>query len=223
MLREILDVTLYRDVVERYRVKNLKALRLLLKGLLSSTYFSIHKFHNYLKSLGIKISKNTVYNYVEYFTDSMIIFTLKKYSGSYKEVEQTLSKVYLVDNGLLVVSGIEDTGRLLENTVFVELLKSGWTPGVDLFYFKSLDKEVDFVLRKAGRVTQLIQACYEVENPATRERELKGLVKAGKELRCGNMTVITWDYEGVEKYKNRKIKFLPLWKWMFKQKTSKGG
>ena len=214
ILREILDVTLYRDVVERYRVKNIKVLKLLLKGLVSSIYFSVHKFHNYLKSLGMKVSKNTVYNYMEYFSDSMVVFALRKYSRSYKEVEQTIPKVYLVDNGLLVVSGVENPSRLVENAVFLELLRRDFTPGVDLFYFSPGHKEVDFVLMRKGRVAQLIQVCYDVEDFSTRERELSALVKAGEELGCRDKLVITWDHEGTERYKNRKIKFLPLWKWL---------
>lgn len=215
ILKEILDVTIYRDVVERFRVKNVKVLRLLLKGLMSSTYFSVHKFYNYLKSLGMKVSKNTIYNYVDYFSDSLVLYTLRKYSKSYKEIEQTIPKIYLVDNGLLLISGIEDSGRYMENVVFLELVRRGFAPSShNLFYSSSNDKEVDFVLKEGGKVAQLIQVCYEVEDPNTKARELNALIKTDKELKCGVMLVITWDHEGVEKYKHKKIKFLPLWKWL---------
>lgn len=147
ILKEILDVTIYRDIVERFKVKNVKVLKLLLKGLISSTYFSVHKFYNYLKSLGINVSKNTIYNYLEHFSDSLILYTLRKYSKSYKEVEQTTPKIYVVDNGLLIINGVEDLGRLMENVVFLELIRRKFVLNENLFYFIPNYKEVDFVLK----------------------------------------------------------------------------
>ena len=214
VLKEIFDVTIYRDIVERFRVKNIRVLRLMAKGLVSSTYFSIHKFYNYIKSLGMKVSKNTLYNYVEYFSDSLVLYTLRKYSRSYKEVEQTIPKIYFVDNGLLIINGVENTSRLMENLFFSELLKKGLTPNENLFYFYSNNKEVDFVITSGGKVKQLIQVCYNIDDFNTKEREISALVKASKELDCSDLTVITWDYEGVEKHGGRRIKFLPLWKWL---------
>jgi predicted AAA+ superfamily ATPase len=214
VLKEIFDVTIYRDIIERFRVKNIRVLRLMVKGLVSSTYFSIHKFYNYIKSLGMKVSKNTLYNYVEYFSDSLVLYTLRKYSRSYKEVEQTIPKIYFVDNGLLIINGVENASRLMENLFFSELLKKGLTPNENLFYFYSNNKEVDFVITSGGKVKQLIQVCYNIDDFNTKEREISALVKASKELDCSNLTVITWDYEGVEKHGGRRIKFLPLWKWL---------
>jgi len=214
VLKEIFDVTIYRDIIERFRVKNIRVLRLMVKGLVSSTYFSIHKFYNYIKSLGMKVSKNTLYNYVEYFSDSLVLYTLRKYSRSYKEVEQTIPKIYFVDNGLLIINGVENASRLMENLFFSELLKKGFTPNENLFYFYSNNKEVDFVITSGGKVKQLIQVCYNIDDFNTKEREISALVKASKELDCSNLTIITWDYEGVEKHGGRRIKFLPLWKWL---------
>jgi len=214
ILKEIFDVTIYRDIIERFKVKNVRTLRLLVKGLVSSTHFSIHKFYNYLKSLGIRVSKNTIYNYVEYFSDSLVLYTLRKYSGSYKKMEQVIPKIYLIDNGLLIINGVENTSRLLENLVFSELVKKGFTPNSDLFYFDSNNKEVDFVIKRGGKVRQLIQACYDVEDFNTKDREMSALIKASEKLGCDDLIVITWDYEGTEKYADKEIKFLPLWKWL---------
>ena len=214
ILKEIFEVTIYRDIIERFKVKNIRALRLMVKGLVSSTYFSIHKFYNYLRSMEIKVSKNTLYNYVGYFSDSLVLYTLRKYSRSYKEVEQTIPKIYPVDNGLLIVNGVESTSRLMENLFFSELLKKGFIPNENLFYFSSNNKEVDFVIKGGEKAKQLIQVCYNVEDFNTKEREVSALVKASKELNCNDLNVITWDYEKVEKHDGKKIKFLPLWKWL---------
>jgi len=162
----------------------------------------------------MKVSKNTLYNYVEYFSDSLVLYTLRKYSRSFKEVEQTIPKIYFVDNGLLIINGVESTSRLMENLFFSELLKKGFIPNENLFYFYSNNKEVDFVITSGGKVKQLIQVCYNIDDFNTKEREISALVKASKELDCSNLTVITWDYEGVEKHDGRRIRFLPLWKWL---------
>ncbi|MBI3190846.1 ATP-binding protein [archaeon] len=214
ILKEILDVTIYRDVMERFKIKNLKVLRLLLKGLVSSNYFSVHRFYNYMKSLGIKISKKTLYNYIEYFSDAMILYMLRKYSNSYKELEQTTPKVYFVDNGLVSSQETQDKGRLMENIVFTELARRSYIPNENLFYFLSNNKEVDFVIRRGKKITQLLQVCYRVDDTDTKDREIGALLKAGKELKCNNMSVLTWDYEATETHKNKKIKFYPLWKWL---------
>lgn len=213
ILREIIDVTIYRDVVERFRVQNIRVLKLLLKNLIASTYFSVNGFYNYLKSMGIKVGKNTLYNYIDNFSDAMVLFTLRRYSESYKKKDQTIPKPYFVDNGLLVVNGIEGKGRLMENVVFLELIRRGFTTENDLFYFDS-KKEVDFVLKKGRKITHLIQVCYDIDDFNTKERELSALARAGDELKCSNMIVITYDYENVEEYKGREIKFVPVWKWL---------
>jgi len=213
ILREIIDVTIYRDVVERFKVKNIKVLKLLLKNLIASTYFSVNGFYNYLKSLGIKVSKNTLYSYIDNFSDAMVLFTLRRYSESYKKKEQTIPKPYFVDNGLLVVNGIESKSRLMENAVFLELIRRGFTTENNLFYFNS-QKEVDFVLRDGRRVVRLIQVCYDIDDFNTKERELSAMVKAGEELKCSDMIVVTYDYENMEEYKGWEIKFVPMWKWL---------
>lgn len=212
ILREILDVTIFRDIVERYDVKNIKVLKIFLNAIFNSKEFSIHKFFNFLKSQGTKLSKNTLYNYFEYFVDSFIVFPLRRFSYSYKDVESSIPKIYLVDNGLLSLQGIRDRGRLIENIVFVELKRKGVR---DLFYFRSTsDREVDFVIRDGKTVKELIQVCYDIDNFSTKERETRALLGGSKELNCDNLLIITWDYEAEEDVSGKMIKYVPLWKWL---------
>ncbi len=214
ILREIWDVTIYRDVVERYGIKNVKVLRLLIKGLKSSLYFSVHKFYNYLKSLGITVSKNTLYLYMHYLEDALILYSLRKYSPSYKEVEQSMPKIYLVDNGLLTVEEYQGEGRLMENLVLMQLIRQGFKANTDLFYYKSNDSEVDFIIKEGLKMKQLIQVTYASSKDEIDKREINALVKAGDELRCKNLLAITRDYEGNIKVANKMIKCQPLWKWL---------
>lgn len=212
ILGEIIDVTIYRDIIERHKIKNPKILRIFFAALFNSKEFSVHKFFNFLKSQGIRVSKNTLYAYFEYFCDSMVVFPLKKFSFSYKETEGGLQKIYLVDNGLLYLQGIREFGRLMENLVFMELKRRF---GENLSYYRSLDrKEADFVVRDGKKPRQLIQACYDIRDFNTKDREIKGLLKASEELKCNNLLVVTWDYESEEKAEGKKIIFKPLWKWI---------
>lgn len=211
ILREIIDVTIYRDIIERYKVKNTKALRTLFTALFNSKEFSVHKFFNYLKTQGMSISKNTLYTYLEYFCDSLIVYPLRKFSYSYKDVEGSIPKIYFVDNGLLYSQGIRDNGRLMENLVFIELHKRN----EELFYYKSADsKEVDFVIKDGQKIKQLVQVCYSIEEYITKEREIKALMKGSEDLKCSNLSIITWDYEGEEIIDKKKIIYTPLWKWL---------
>ena len=214
ILSEILDVTIYRDIIERYFVKNIKALRLTITGVANSPYFSVHKFSNYLKSLGIKVSKNTIYSYLEYLSDSMILYQLRKFSKSYKEIHQTIPKMYFVDNGFLFIQGIRDVGRFMEGVVFVELIRRGLKINRDLFYYRSQDYEVDFVLKEGMDVKQLVQVSYASAMDEIEKREIKALMKASDMLHCKNMLLITWDYEDEIIINNKKIKAIPLWKWL---------
>jgi len=208
ILDEIVEVTIQRDVIERYKVRNEKSLRILFKALVNSREFSVHSFYNFLKSIGIRISKNTIYFYLQILEDSLVVCPLKKFSLSYKEEEQSMPKIYMVDNGILRAYGIDNESKLLENLVFTELLKRyGFK---NLRYLKINQKEVDFVVMDRKKVKQLIQVCYDIEDFSTKNRELRALIKAGKELKCKNLSIITWDYEGREESKHREIEFRPV-------------
>ncbi len=213
ILMDITETTIFRDVIERYKIRNIKLLKLLIKSLINSAAreFSIHKFYNFIRTTGIKASKTSLYNYVDALQDVFFIFPLRKFSYSYKEGEQSLPKIYVIDNGILTINGINENGRLIENFIFIELLRRG----KEINYYKSADnKEVDFLIMDKKRVKQLIQVSFSLDDIKTKEREVKGLLSASKDLHCNNLMIITWNYEGEEKIKGKKIKFIPLWKWL---------
>jgi predicted AAA+ superfamily ATPase len=74
------------------------------------------------------------------------------------------------------------------------------------------------VIKKANKIKQLIQVCYDMNNIKTKEREIRALINASKELKCNDLLMINGDYEGTEDVTwfgtKRKIKFIPLWKWL---------
>ncbi|MEM7822264.1 MAG: ATP-binding protein [Candidatus Aenigmatarchaeota archaeon] len=214
ILREILDVTIYRDITERFGIKNIKLVKLLFRHLTSSTFFSVHSFFNYIKSFGMKVSKNTLYNYSEYFSDALVVIFLRKFSKSYKEIEQTKPKIYFIDNGLLYINGVESKSKLMENLVLVEIVKKGFLPNENIFYYQKNNHEVDFIIIEKMKAKKLIQVCYDLSDIETKKREIKSLVNAMKEFGLKEGLIITMDFEGEEKVDGKKIIYVPLWKWL---------
>ena len=132
---------------------------------------------------------------------------------------QYARKVYFIDN--IFINAIStkfsnDSGRLYENLVAVELLRrQSKNRLIEMYYWKNIQhEEVDFVLKKGASIDQLIQVCYDIDDLDTKKRELRALVKAGNELKCNKLLVITEDYEGTETFKKKRIQFISLWKWL---------
>lgn len=213
ILSEILDVTIYKDVIERSKVRNIKAMKLLIDSLIISKEFSINKFHNYLKSTGIKAGKNVLYLYVNYLNDAFFSFMLRKFSYSYIKSEQSMPKPYIIDNGFFSIKNFGDKSKLMENLVFIELIRRG----ENIAYFSNEKGEIDFLIKKGKEISSLIQVCFDITKSETKEREIKLLIKQPENFNCQNLIVLTWDYENEEIMENKKILFIPLWKWLLKQ------
>ncbi len=217
ILKSYIDSLLLRDIVERYSIKNIKILRLLFNSLLSSfsKEFSIHKFYNFLKSQGYRISKNSLYEYVSHFEDSLTFFFVKKFAYSVREIEQSLPKVYPVDTGYVYQYDYhisENIGRLMENIVCVELFRK-YDYG-HIYYWKNSKYEVDFVIVDKNRVKMIIQVCYNIDDENTLKREIRSLLGAYSSIRPENMLMITWDVEDKIVVENREIKVIPLYKFL---------
>ncbi len=208
-----------RDMVERYKIRNEEALKALLRLLLNSTTYSISKLYANLKSMAYEIGKTTLQQYLGYIESSYFMFSVPVFS--YKVKDQLLypRKAYFIDTvfiNAISTKFSKSYGRLYENIVAVTLLRRF---GDNIYYWKSLTKEeVDFVTKEGFKVKQLIQVCYNVSDADTKQREVRALLNASKELRCKNLLVITEDYEGKEQARwfgtKRQINFLPLWKWL---------
>lgn len=217
LLQEYYRTVLRRDIIERFKIKNEEGLSALVRLLLNSTYFSISKTYKNLKSMDYEIGKGTIQRYLSSLENSYFFHPLMIISPKIKQQLQTSRKVYFIDNGFISSLSLKfskNFGRLYENVVFLELMRR-FLNKAELFYWKNnFGKEVDFVVRENFIIKNLIQVCYELTKEDVEKREISALLSASKELKCENLTVITKDYEGEEKIKNKKIVFLPLWKWL---------
>jgi predicted AAA+ superfamily ATPase len=217
ILKEFYDLTLFKDIIERHNLRNISLAKFLLSFFAQnfSCEISVNKILNFFKSQGKKFGRNTLYDYIDKIQDTVAIFFVNRYSEKIYTRESWPKKIYLADTGISrVVRFSTDTGRLMENAVFLELLRrTNIHPLMEIYFLRVNNKEIDFVV-KEGMKMSLIQVCYEIEDLKTREREIKSLLKGSEELKCNDLQIITWDYEGEEKFNGMSIRFIPLWKWL---------
>lgn len=192
-LSTLFDSILLKDVAQRHKVRNTNDLYNLATYLLSNFCNPISA-NELAGELGMS-SVATTKKFCDYLNEPYLFFYLPRFNNKLKLMNKAPKKVYVVDNGFVQSTAFnlsENLGRLLENQVFVELLRRGYIPGQTLFYYRTRnDKEIDFVTRKGARVEQLIQVCYDMTSEKTRKRELDALVEAAEELHCDNLLVIT--------------------------------
>lgn len=211
-IKFLIDSVLFKDVVRRYNIRYSRHLYDLAVYLINnhSMEFSSTKLKNIL---GFK-SVHTIDDYISYLEEAFLSFSLKRFSFKMKEQIKAPRKAYAYDPGVINVFKFkisQDTGKLMENVVALELLRRG----EEFYYFRnSRGQEIDFVLKKGIKISELIQVCYDIKDITVKERECKSLQKVASELGCQNLFVITWEYEGSEKYGEYLIEFIPLWKWL---------
>ena len=218
--RDYINLVVFRDIVERYKIRDITLIKMFVRFAISSfsKEFSIHKIYRTFKSMNVKVSKKTLYRYADMLEDAQFCFFLRKFSFSERESLLSIPKVFLNDPGIANygrTTKFDEVGKLMENAVFLELKRRK----LETFYWRDYQgNEIDFIVSKGKKIEQLIQVCYDISDYETKEREIKGLLKASKELKSKNLLCITWDYEGKEEIKGNKIKFVPLWKWLMNAK-----
>lgn len=210
------DALLFQDIIKRFKVRHFPLIEDLGTYLLNNAAceFSFRKISHVLQFQNIA----TLQKYLSYFEEAYIVFILGRYSHKTGERLSLPKKIYVIDNGYIAAKAVqfsENRGKLFENMIFGEFVKKGFKPNHDLFYYKTRNqKEVDFVLRKNLKISSLIQVAYSLDDSKTAIREIKALLEAGQELRCDDLVILTWDQEEIRMVKNKKIKIMPVWKWM---------
>lgn len=204
-VEEYLNLMLYRDLTERFSIKNPSLLKYLLKYIVGNIAqpISMAKTFNDLKSQGYALSKNTVYDYVSYLEEAFMIFKVDIWHRSVRVQALNPSKMYLIDPALKYAMSIgEDRGRVLENAVFLHLRRRGLTPHY------VLDKqEVDFFWENG----QPVNVCLDFATTSAREREIKGMIAALQMLDLPAGRILTRDRNEEIKTENKTILVQPAW------------
>ncbi len=182
-----------KEIIDRFKIKNELAIKNLLKLIVNSTYITVSKLYHTLKSLGLAIGKTTVNQYLSFIESSYFFTPLYFYSPSVINQLQYPRKPHLIDNGFITSLSTrfsKNYSRLFEHFVFWQLkLKEE-----SLFYYQDRNKnEVDFVVLKDEKPDALYQACYDILDLETKEREIKSLKKAKNKLNCSNLFLVTKD------------------------------
>lgn len=214
LLKEYYGVMFYRDLIERYKIKNIKLFEDYLTLIIDQTacLFSISQTAKKLAEFGHSFSKNTLSNFSKYAQEIFLLFEAKKYSYKIREQLRSPRKIYIIDHGLLKAvrfSFIQNTGHFMENIVFIALKRKGQ----DIYYHKE-NKECDFLTVDGHKVTQAFQVTKSIYDDKTKKREIDGLVEAMQMYNLKDGIILTEDEKDIFKIGNKTINIIPLWYWL---------
>jgi len=203
LLEQYFDDILYKDIVDRYNLNSQKAKDLALY--LITNFTSLISLRNLRNS--IKMSYDTIKDYISYYKEAFLFFTIDHFSYSFKEQKTLASKIYCIDNGLRNAVSFKfskDSGKLAENCVFIQLRRQNKQP----YYWKNKG-EVDFVIKNKDNSLTAINVSYTDE---IEERETKALLEFKEEFKAKAKQLVLLT-KNTEK-KEQGIWIMPLWKWL---------
>ncbi|MCQ2283690.1 MAG: ATP-binding protein [Bacteroidales bacterium] len=212
-LGTLYDSIIWKDIVQRHKVRNTSDLNNVANYLISN-FCNPFTANSLALELGIS-SVATTRKFCEYLHEPYLFYYLPRFNNKLKLMKKAAQKIYVVDNGFIQSSALnlsENIGRLLENLVFVELVRRGYETGKTLFYYRSRnDKEIDFVTRTGNKVEQLIQVCYDLSSPKTANREVDALIDCAEELHCDNLIIVTYNEHRIMEVRGFNIKVIPFY------------
>jgi hypothetical protein len=203
----------YQDIAARYGIKKPVELENLFYYL-AANVSSLYTFNRLSKLIGL--SDKSIKEYVSCFADAYLLFTVDAYSHSVRQQMKSPKKIYAIDSGLAGSVSFrfsDDTGKHLENAVFLELKRRGQ----ELFYYKTNSgAEVDFICRAGRRATALIQVAKEIRTEKTKARELKALFQAMDETGVNNASVVTYEDEETIEADSKTVAVIPAYKFFLR-------
>ena len=176
-LQSIYNTILLRDIAERHDVRNIHLLKKLSRFIADSegTIFSSLSISNYFKSIDLQISPKTILDYTSCLLNSFIINQVERYNLIGKKVLTSGGKLYFEDFGLRnsIVGGFKltDIQKILENAVYMHLIRNGYK----VFVGQMRDKEIDFIAERGGERCY-IQVAYKLQLNKTIDREFSNLL-----------------------------------------------
>lgn len=212
-LNALYQKILIGDIVERNSIRNSRVFRFLAKKLADSIMqpSSLTRLQHLVKSTGDTISLPALKDYLEYMQDAYLFFTIPNLVSPLTE-QATLQKRYVADNGILNLFLFQGETKLLENMVAIELNRRFRnTPEDTLLYYFNKNIEIDFCVPSARLA---IQVAYTLNDDATYEREVGGLVKFLKAYPEYRGYIITRDYQTRIEQNGHTIEVLPIWQWL---------
>lgn len=216
LLQDYVDVAMLRDVVERHGVRNVVALRWLVRHLLGNAAgrFSVQKFYAALKSQGVAVAKDTLHELLAHLEDCFLVRVVEMESASERQRMVNPRKAYPADTGLISVFGHADradTGHALETAVLTELERRRY----EVSYVNTPEGyEVDFLARSPQGRTELLQVCADMSDPTTAARELRALDSARAQFPQARRRLLTLTQDGLPAKAPADVDIRPAYDWM---------
>ena len=216
LLQGYVDTVLFRDVVERYGVTQVAALRWVVRQCLRNPAgsFSVHRLHQDLKSQGHGVAKDAVHAIMGHLADAFLLSAVPVATESERQRNSNPRKLYPADPGLIQafdVSRRPNVGHALETVVLNELERRGAEVG----YLKTPSGwEVDFLARYPAGGAELLQVCAEIGNQATLERELRALTDVAKMHPRATRRLLVLNSDGLTGVKSSGITVQPAYEWL---------
>ncbi|MBP1910114.1 ATP-binding protein [Methanolobus bombayensis] len=214
LLKNYYETIYLKDIIFPHKLRNNRDVINLLYFIISNVGkpFSYNSMAN-----ALEISADTVKEYLGYAEDSYLLYSINKFDYSLRKQLANPKKIYCLDTGMINAVSFrfsENYGRLLENLVFIELVRRQ----SEVYYHKGT-YECDFLIKTKQRITGAIQVTKEL-NPDNRKRELEGLLEAMKAHDLQEGLILTRDISDMIEIDGRKILIKPVWKWLLEEETS---
>ena len=211
----LIDNIITQDIKKRYNIRSIDAMKRLSHHILNETPTLIAK-DTLQKTIGIKSDK-TLGNYLLYLNQTYLISILNKYSSKSRERTRG-EKAYAIDVALMdkrenAFSG-DNLGWRLETIVYLELLRRKAQSGNDIYYFQNRSAEADFVVCDGNKTQSIYQVSYDISNPKTRKREIRGCIAAAQATKCSNILLITDNESEIIEEEGYTIQVIPVWEWL---------
>ncbi|MBI5223248.1 ATP-binding protein [Candidatus Micrarchaeota archaeon] len=217
LLAQLLGDIVQKDIIKRYQIRKPDELLTVIKFLIRNTARKI-TYSGVSKNFAIK-SEKTIQKYLNYLQDTYLLFQVNKYEKKAKLFDKNPKKLYCIDNGLVLRysdTAVQPLGVLLENFVAIELFRRG----KKFYYYVNSDgTETDFVVvaQNSPKIELAIQVCLELTDIETRTREEGGLFKTLKANDLEEGLILTLDHEEEKVLAQRKIRYVPIWKWVLSE------
>ncbi len=216
-LQNYFNTMLFRDLIEHYDIRSsANIVRYFLKRVMDNLTkpTSINGIYNDIKSQGYRLSKDTLYDWIEYACNVFLFYPVPRYTKSLIQEANLQPKYYLCDHGMrnaVLLPQSDDYGKSLENIVF-QWLNASLSADDRLFYYKGTG-ECDFVLQRGSGVAQLIQVCWTI-SPENETREMNGLLEAARATGCKDCLIITFEQSKTIHKDDIDIQVVPAWQYL---------
>lgn len=215
ILQSYFNTMLFRDMIEHYGISaSPSVVRYFLKRVMNNITkpTSVNNIYNELKSQGMRVSKDSLYQWLDYACNIFLLRKVPKYTQSIVKQNLSPAKYYIADfamrNAILLPQS-DDEGKALENIVYM-MLERDLGEEAQVFYFNET-VECNFVVVKADHVEQLIQVCWQLDDNNL-SREVEGLVAASSYTGCKNCAIVTYNQQRTIDHDGLSINVVPVWK-----------